>query len=275
MGTLKHRVGRVARVLAHRGSAARLACCAGLLGVVLVGRPHVARADSVTMTLQNDTSMLQAGCVTLYAEGSTPATATPGMHEWVYIGEFHWQQTGTPSGLLGNTFGTFCIELPQSLDGGPTFTYDAGTALGQSAVASSPSIDLGFSPIGSARAALVNELFAQDYSKVTNAASAAQFQIAIWDSIYNYGYSTPYLSFTGISTTLADGWYADAVTALNANGGAAPDANLVVLTNPNAQDQITVAAAPLPAPAALGLLLLSGLGAFRMVRRYDAAHEQP
>ena len=270
MGTLKHRIKRVARVLTDRRLAARVACCAGLSGVVLAAAPRVACADSVTMTLQNDTSLLQAGCVTLYAEGSNPATATPSMHEWVYIGEFHWQQTGTPSGLLGNTFGTFCIELPQSLDGGPTFTYDTGAPLGQSAVASSPSVDLGFSPIGPDRAAMINELFAQDYWKVTNAASAAQFQIAIWDSIYNYDYSTPYLSFTGISTTVADGWYADAVHALSANGGAPPDANLVVLTNPDAQDQITVAAAPLPAPASLGLLLLGGMGVFHVVRHRRA-----
>lgn len=225
-----------------------------------------ARADSVTITLQNDVSMLKSGVVTLWSPGTTPGTDPAALHTNIYIGEYQWQQTGTPSPLLGSQFGTFCIELPQGFAGGPTFTFDTSTPLGQSPVALPPSDDLGFGAMGPDRAALINELFAEDYAQVTTAATAAQFQIALWEAIYDFEYPTPYLSVTGISTTTADAWYANAVNDLAANGGVAPDANLVVLTNPTAQDQITVAA-PLPKPSVVGLAILGLLGAARATRR--------
>jgi hypothetical protein len=272
-------LGWVKRAAASHRHVSWLACGAGVLGAFLFCGTPVARADSVTMTLQNDMSMLRSGCVTLWAAGSTPGTDAPSMSKNVYIGEYQWQQAGTPTGGLASHFGTFCIELPQGFPGGPTFTYDTGTPLGQSPVATPETIDLGFGPMGPGRAAMINELFAQDYAQVTSAAAAAQFQIAVWDAIYNYGYATPYLKVTGISTTTADAWYTDAANALTANGGVAPDAHLVVLTNPEAQDQVTVSTAPLPGPLTIGLALLAGLAVVRVTAnvavRYDAAHEKP
>lgn len=267
MRSLKNWGRLLARASAARGRMSRLACGASIVGAFLLCGASVARADSVTMTLQNDVSMLRTGYVTLWSAGSNPSTDTPGLSEHVYIGQFQWQQTGTPNPLLASHFGSFCIELPQEINCGPTYTYGTGTPLAQAAVAANPADDLGFSPMGSARAALINELFVQDYAQVTNAACAAQFQIAIWDAIYNYDYATPHLQFTGISTTTADTWYTNAVNALNANNGVAPDANLVVLTNPCAQDQVTVSAAPLPKPVTVGLALLSTLGIVQLVRR--------
>jgi hypothetical protein len=259
-----------ARASAARGRMSGLASVAIIVGAYLVSGARVAHADSVTMTLQNNVSMLRTGHVTLWSAGSNPATDTPGLSENVYIGQFQWQQTGTPNPLLASHFGSFCIELPQEINCGPTYTYGTGTPLAQAAIAANPADDLGFGPMGSDRAALINELFVQDYAQVTNAACAAQFQIAIWDAIYNYDYAAPHLQFTGISTTTADSWYANAVNALNANGGVGPDAHLVVLTNPCAQDQVTVSAAPLPKPVTIGMALLSTLGIVQLVRRRTA-----
>jgi len=185
-------------------------------------------------------------------------------------GLYQWQESAGDTPVLGNNgvFDTFCVELSQDieLDQAP-YAYTL-TAL-SNAPQSSPNVDGSYADMGTADATEISELWGQDFSKVTSATTAAEFQVAVWDVIYGSSYLT--VSGTGNDWNIMNtskSWLSSLTSA--------PTASLTALSSPTYQDQVTLAppgtigtgptGVPLPSVASTGYTLLGGVGLFWAVR---------
>lgn len=202
--------------------------------------------DAATITATFD-SVAGGGIVVIPSlNGASLGAGLAGQYLWT-------QNSGTP--VLGSTgqFVTFCIELTQDINfNQPPYEY----TIADLATAPRPSDTMNPSGMGSAKADQIRELWGQDYSKVVDNSSAATFQFAIWRILYGNSLTLD-AGNAGLLAT-ADGW----INALDSNGRRA---DLIALTSPTAQDQITIAT-PLPSGAWGGLLLIGVLRIFRVRR---------
>lgn len=174
------------------------------------------------------------------------------------VGEYEWTQTSPSSAPLATNFTTFCIEINQDINfNQPPYTYTVAS-LASAPQPNSPWISGG---MGAAKAAQIDELWGQDFSKINNATTAAEFQYAVWYIVYGSELSVDSTNTPLLNT--AKTW----VSNLNTSG---PTADVIALVsgeptnNGDAQDQIT--AIPLPSSAYTGLALLGGLGLVAGVR---------
>ncbi|HDS85097.1 MAG TPA: hypothetical protein ENN97_07895 [Phycisphaerales bacterium] len=120
----------------------------------------------------------------------------------------------------------------------------------------------GGNPMGAGKADLLRELFGRRFDSVTDNQTAAAFQLAVWEVVFDGGpdYGNAwnltnsnggnfYVNSTGSATiTLATNW-------LNELDGSGPMANLVGLSHQSYQDFVTMYTVPAP-----GAILLGGLG---------------
>jgi len=142
-------------------------------------------------------------------------------------GELHW--TRAP----GGEFDAFCIELTQRLGYGK-YTYD-------------------LLPMENN---LLSELWGRDYGKIGDADTAAAFQLAVWEIVYD----EPALDLKGGMFRIkgaieSQAYFKTAQSWLGELDGSGPKADLLAMSNPRFQDQVT--AAPLPASIWGGLGMLA------------------
>jgi hypothetical protein len=144
---------------------------------------------------------------------------------------------------IDNPLWTFCIDVTQTPSYGTYATYDVVP------LTEAPNPTFIGSTLTSARAALLQELWGRYHSTTMNAQQAAEFQLAIWELVYETSGTLDISS----GSVRSDSFNAETNTLLNSLDGTGPMANLVALTHPVYQDLL----AEVPAP---GALLLASLG---------------
>lgn len=181
-------------------------------------------------------------------------------------GVFQWNGN---SGPIVGPFSAFCIELTQFIGFGGTYTYNV-VPIGQAGIPDAGIFGPGtFGPMGAVRGDLLKELFGRHYSGIVDNSSAAAFQMDVWEIVYDGSRAPGALDLTSGNFTATSDAATDALAQswLNSLDGTGPRANLVGLTNPEVQDQVTLGGSvPEPSALALSLCGLAGL-AFAYRRR--------
>jgi len=195
------------------------------------------------------------------------SVANLGITESTEAGLFNW--TATSGGLSGN-FKTCCIELNQYIGFGGNYQYNLVSLQD----AGNPDTGLNLpgehGPIGVVKASLLRELFGRDYNGGNlDASQAAALQMDVWEIVYDGNSSQPNhnlnLSAGNFTATSGDpATNALAQSWLDSLNGAGPKANLIGLTSPDVQDQVTIAPpgpdSSVPEPATVVLAGLAATG---------------
>lgn len=238
--------------------------------LVTLAATSAASADTVTLDLDS------------YAFGSSQMISVNGSYEWdettgseIFYNnkayQHHWTDTSDGSSMI-----TYCLQLYQGVDLGGTYDFTITD------IEDSPSSPPFPGPMGAQRAILLQDLYARwadpltaglpmIQSEMDNAATA--FQILIWE-ITHERFSAEDASGMIAQIDLDLGalqWNSNSAEItgfLNAmvdslGDGGFREAELVGLTNPNAQDQLSM----IPAPGGLALVSLTALGAPARRRR--------
>jgi hypothetical protein len=232
-----------------------------------VGYGRRLAAAAVAAVLGGAGSRAGAASVTLqdmgvkYAPAYTTVGVTLGGQSMgqVIAGPEQWHRLGG-SEALGDNFTSFCIELTQDTWDDAVFTFEIGAPES----VPPPGVSLAGTGGGMSKADYLRKLWALHAGQVVDGTTGAAFQTAVWDIVYDADFTLSAGNFraTGTATTLAQTWLTDVKNSQVAY--TAP--NLVALTNPEGQDQITVAPVPLPSAALGGLVVLAGMGLGRVRR---------
>lgn len=233
--------------------------------LVLAGSPRAA-ADTVNLTF--DKTVGPSVAVQYTVGSTTQTTTTPG--------PYYWHPSPPLNTAFPATTAAFCVELSQPISLGQTYTYDIKTVA---------------DAVGGANAAQFHKLWGAHFdaawlsSSFAGSAASSAFQLALWELVYdgpgnlnladgNFQVPGANLSDPATSAGLAKQWL-DGLAGQPAN---IFDTNfagqqLVWLSSPNDQDQLTMIPAsvnPVPGPAGL---LLGGLalGACGIARRRGRA----
>lgn len=214
-----------------------LAAALALIGL-MAGAPR-ASAETINLTLNN------TGTAVTYKPYGGTATTVNG-------GPFHWTQTAPPNTNYATAVTTYCIDLDQHISKGSTYAFTT-----QSDLKLAPTVGT------AAKAAAINELFDRYYnSSLTSATSAAAFQLALWELVYD-GTTSKSLSAgriqgtNGLTTSMLGSLGSGTYTNHDLAGY-----HLVALVSKTNQDQIMVVKDTPPpgaVPAPPGLVL-AGLG---------------
>ncbi len=214
--------------------------------------------DMVNMTL---VALNGQGISYDYDDGSDAfsGNTTAGLFQWVV-------NSSTSDDIsAGQALNSFCVELLQNVHVGNSYDYEVVDPT--EVPAPNGFLDPGMS---TEQASMISSLFDQHWDDANDGSSlsAAAFQIAVWEIVYEGGqvdFGDGSSAATGFNTQ--DGWFtasnnngatdlADQWLASLFNNGVA--AALIGFFSPGAQDQITIV--PLPAPVALAGLGLLGVG---------------
>jgi len=174
----------------------------------------------------------------------------------VYAGQYNLTYPVGVSNL--STIG-YCIDLESS-------SPPESRLLTVAALSDAPIPNMtGQTAMGDSKAALLSQLWGQHHSEVTDANTAASFQLAVWEIVFETSGTLDVTkdSFTTSGGTQAQSW----LDSLDPDGS---KANLVALTNNGKQDVVVevtgLAGGEVPAPSAL-LLCLIGMGFAGVARR--------
>lgn len=249
----------------------------GVLLGLLLSAPQAEAGFNATL---NSVTTNNGNYVTLNVQN----TNAPLFGETAIAGQLNWTATSAVSGLTGsgNTFGTFCIEIPKNVYLGSTYAFT------QTDLNALPTSGPALTPV---KIAQIQALWAAAHGSIVVANNAtatannyAAFQVAIWEIVYEN--SSTYDVNAGAGNFTA--WSNGAVTnRANTYLGAINDSQLVngvlmkggtALTRANVvgfkltangagdyQDQIGEVT-PTPAPPAV-VLLLSGFVPLLAFRR--------
>jgi hypothetical protein len=223
-----------------------------VVATVLGGAGVRAGADSITLEDMGTKYAPAYTTVGVTLNGASMGQVIAGPEQW------HRQSGST---ALGDNFTSFCIELTQDVWDGAVFTYDIGALES----VPPPGVSLAAAGNGMSKADYLRKLWALHEGQVVDGMTGAAFQTAVWDIVYDADFSLSVGNFraTGGATALAQNWLTDVKNSQVAY--TAP--NLVALTNPEGQDQIAAAPAPLPSAAVGGLAVLGGVGLAARGRR--------
>jgi len=205
-----------------------------------------AKAELVTTFIGTDPN--QQVFVQATKPGDTRGFETP-------VGPFNFVVLSDTSGTgLGPTFRSFCGDFFQDVALGQNYTFTP--------VAFSDLPDVA----GNAtKIAKIQELYDRFYDVATDAEKGAAFQLALWKILYdpnNDDLSTGNFTASGpgspTSIPLAQSW----LNMIDDPNVADPahKYTLTGLLSPTSQDQIVPAAAPVPAPAGVVLLVIGAVG---------------
>ena len=238
--------------------------------VLALAATTAASGDTVTLDLDS------------YAYGSSQMISVNGSYDWdettgtetFYNNkafQHHWVDMGS-----GSTMITYCLQLYQGVDLGGSYDFTL------TELAASPTGPPFPGPMGEQRARLLRDLYARwadpataglpmAESEMNDAATA--FQILIWEitherfsaedadgMIAQIDLEVGALQWNSDSANITN--YANAMIDSLGEGGFR-DAELIGLTNPDAQDQLSM----IPAPGCLFLLSLQAIGSRRTRRR--------
>jgi hypothetical protein len=140
---------------------------------------------------------------------------------------------------IQNPMWSFCIDALQSP------TYNAYATYDVVALTEAPNPTFMGSPLTADRATLLEELWGRYHSTTMTSQQAAEFQLAVWEIVYE----TSGTYDIALGSVRSDDLNAETNAMLHSLDGTGPMANLVALTNPVYQDLL----AEVPAPGALSL----------------------
>jgi hypothetical protein len=209
-------------------------------------------------------SVVQAGTIEGKFDGVSPGdsinfTLNNGNTQSTTAGVFDWTQISGPKLASGNSFETFCIDLTHHISPGGTYKYNLDGPTSNNADAQELAGGL-----GATKAPLLNELFGKYYDPHFGNETAAAFQIAVWDIVYDGGVPTANSPFKVTSTGTAE---TDALLWLN-NLDPNKVANLVILdSSPYGDHQNQITLQPTPEPSALVLTSIGIVGLLGMAWR--------
>lgn len=241
----------------------RLLFLSAVVVVLLATAPG--RAGYVTAELNgtNIDNIINPGVnVTInLGDGSAPSiNYKPGVVNWTLV--------ATDSAIPHN-FTTFCLELTQDISPGNQYTYSL-TALEDAPKPGSGPTG-GNNGMGLTKANEIRDLWGAFHSSIgTDGVKAAAFQLDIWKIEYDWGDASATDFGSGnfqangnaAATSQATTWL---MALSNAQNNFTMANDLIAMTNPNAQDQLTelVPVPPTFALAGAGLLSLLGYGSVR------------
>lgn len=153
------------------------------------------------------------------------------------------------SGGFGN-FLAFCVDLAKFMSSGNSYSTSSGSAFGAT-------VD-----------GYIDRLFTSAYASVDTAVEGAAFQLALWEIITDTG-SAYSLTSGGFKATAGSAVTAQANSYLAGLAGASTGGyTITYLNSGTSQNLVTVA--PVPLPAALGMLGLGVASLFGLRRRKKA-----
>jgi hypothetical protein len=186
-----------------------------------------------------------------------------------YAGEFNWTRTGGDHpGAPDGDFVTFCVELTQHINFNTTYTYNV-VPLENAPDPGGYGVTLG---MGIEKADMIRELWGRHFADIQDSDTAAAFQVAVWEIVYDDERSMTSGAFRARMPgydSHANDFVPLAQTWLNSIDGTGPRANIKAISNTGLQDEIFVDNAPsygeVPSPAAVwgGLAMLGALAAWR------------
>lgn len=204
-------------------------------------------ASSVTLTYQDPNDSFGAGQLFVWMEIDSP----------VYDGTFRAGQFEFVLDGIENIM-AFCIEVTQGLRNGKTY-------------------DVNPSPFSTAVIENVDRLFTSAYDSVTDAVSAAGFQIALWEIVEDTASGFDLTSGVFMAPTNSNATqqqvrntaqsFLDGLATAGTGGY-----DLRFLTSPDSQDVVTFErVSPVPLPASGLLLLSAGAGTVLLRRKRRSA----
>lgn len=191
--------------------------------------------------------MVRARCD--YTDLTSANIVSPPVTERAGTAKFAWTRTDTPGAGVDATvaerFASFCVDIPQPISKNNVYTFDV--------------ISLAEAGWSESEATAVRTLWANHIADVVDTATNCAFQLAVWELRYDTDRTLSTGAFKAsspsASVSLAQSWL-DGSGTLDA-GRTLP--TLSILTNPTAQDQITVQV-PAPGPAACMIMGMALLG---------------
>jgi hypothetical protein len=198
------------------------------------------------------------------------------------VGAIQWTPASASNNAPFNApFATFCIDIPDHIFLGATYTFTTGSLANAPQPSAYPTGTSG--PMGAGKAAELGELYAQDFSAAgaAGADGLAAFQLAIWNIVYDtdtsvspgagtffavggpsidpisIGLANTWLSTLTPSPTAANVLQALIATPMGTSGTGSADGQDQIVINPFQ----TTGDTPLPSAAVGGGVLLAGLAA--------------
>jgi hypothetical protein len=197
--------------------------------------------------------------VSLYADADgTYPPYTIAYSSGIVAGYYKYDlSAATGSGLyVSDPVLSFCIDLLQSPISAAT-TYDVVP------LTEAPTPTFIGTPITAVKASLLRELWGRHYSPTMTGQQAAEFQLAVWEIVFE----TSGVYNIAAGSLRSNEFNSGTNTLLNSLDGTGPMANLVALTHPQYQDIVTQIAVPAPGAVGLGGIGMVLVGWFRARKR--------
>lgn len=229
----------------------------------MIMSPRILLAPAVTLACTGIVSADSVSLTYISSFGSQIQATLDGNTSTVRAGLMTWTDSSS------DTLYAFCTQLQEGVAANETYSFDL-VALEQV-----PDAPTSPTPMGSARATLVKDLYARYYDTSGTDSHQTAFNMVIWEITHEASMgttATEILADLDISTgtaQFAGGTGANMMAAMMlsnlGSGGGFQSYDLIGATNPDHQDIILENMTVVPGPA--GLVALCGLAGLRRRRR--------